>query len=113
MPCSRAQPSAIGPFLGSNREARGDQTRYFRGPLRYRNAGGHESRDLALGRAETAGDDRPGVAERLAGRGIAPTDESDDRHFGHVLGDEGGGFFLVGAADFAADHDRFASADRS
>ena len=52
-----------------------------------------------------AGDDRAGVAHRLAGRRGEAGDVADDR-LGHVLGDELGGLLLGVAADLAAHHDQ-------
>ncbi len=48
----------------------------------------------------------PAWPQRLPRRGIAAADKGHDRDPRHVLGDKRRGIFFVGAADFAADHDR-------
>ena len=62
-------------------------------------------------RSLAARDDRAGVSHPLARRGRAAGDERGHR-LGDVLADEGGGFLLGLAADFAHHHDRLRCPDR-
>jgi len=87
-------------------EALGKQAWDVGRTIGYRHAGRLKRGDLALRGPEVSGDNRAGVAEGLAGRGIPAADERDDRHLGQVLGDERSGIFFVRAADFAAKNQR-------
>src|SRR5690606_14237510 len=63
-----------------------------------------QRRELALGRARTAGGDRAGVAHALALGGRGTGDEADHR-LGHELGDVLGRFLFGAAADLTDQDD--------